>query len=156
MKQISVFWRNAWFRFGLTLMGVGGLAGVSVLKNDDDPVVAVFLGVLFFASGAFLAGRQWFRYRKAKLLMETGRCAWGKVVRVEVDTLLRFNSRYPRRLIVEYISHDGKIHTAQSASLFLSGAENYVGAQVRVYFGLENRKDFYVDTDSLFESAERF
>ena len=63
MKQISVFWRNAWFRFGLTLMGVGGLAGVSVLKNDDDPVVAVFLGVLFFASGAFLAGRQWFRYR---------------------------------------------------------------------------------------------
>ena len=155
MNRISGFLRNARCRFGLVMVGMAAVILASSAYNGDItgtlPIMLIFLCI-----GAGIIVAEWLRLRKARRLMENGRAVWGKVVSVETDASLRINGRHPKYLVVACPQADGTVSTYNSQRMFLATAECYVGAQVRVYFSLENRKDFYVDTDSLFESAERF
>ena len=155
MNRMAGLWRNARCRFGLVFIGMAAVVLASSAYNGDIkgtlPIMLIFFGI-----GAGIIVIEWLRLRKARRLKENGRAVWGKVVSVETDASLRINGRHPKYLVVACTQGDGTVSTYNSQRMFLSAAECYVGAQVRVYLSLENRKDFYVDTDSLFESAERF
>ena len=154
MNRMAGLWRNARCRFGLVFIGMAAVVLVSSKVKGEVgtfPIILIFLGV-----GVAIIAAEWLRLRKARRLKENGRALWGKVVSVETDASLKINGRHPKYLVVACTQGDGTVSTYNSQRMFLSATECYVGAQVRVYLSLENRRDFYVDTDSLFESAERF
>ena len=155
MKRISVFWRNARCRLGLAVVGMAAVIfGSSALNGDILGTLPHTLIVL--AIGVGLIAAESLRLRKARLLMESGRGVWGKVVAVETDASLKINGRHPQYLVVACTLSDGTVSTYNSQRMFLPGGVSYVGAQVRVYLSRDNDRKFYVDTDSLFEQSENF
>lgn len=148
-------WRNAWWQMGIFLMGFGVIITIATL-SDEHVVLALLVGGGMIIAGAALAIRIWLRACEVRELMETGRCVWGRIIHVETDTRLRFNGRYPKRLVADYAVFDGVYRSVKSDSVFLSGAEYYVGSQVRIWISREDDSRYYVDVKGLLQGAGRF
>ena len=119
------------------------------------PVIFCVMGIVFVTVAAVLGFVELKKRRQIDRMLQDNRFIWAEVVEINQNMNVRINSRHPYVVTVRGQDRAGQLHTFRSRNILHYVDRSIMGKQVKVYYGDDSFKIYYVDIDALLPSIIR-
>ena len=138
---------------GLIFLGITIPMSVAVYGAVDFHFFVFYLaGGIMLILGLIFLVIPLRKRRRLQAMVNEGRYFWAEVVSVEKDFSVNVNGRHPIYLRVKTTDPQGLEHLFKSRNIMPPYVPDLIGKQVKVYAEQGNLKNYYVDSDPLFEN----
>jgi len=154
---------SALWVLGIVFLVLGGIytpLGVIFLVTGQPVLKIVGLAftpvgtVLLILALVFFSGVHR-KKKQAEALVAEGRYVWAEIMGWSFNTNVRINGRYCVNLRAGYMDGRGCLRVFKSPNLKILPHSEFLGRRVKVYYGDNNFRNYYMDVDAFLEDYRK-